>query len=130
MILLIDTSTEWCRIDWIEDDGRRTSTGWRAGRQLAKGLLGTLAEQLAHKGKTWNDLTGIGVFTGPGSFTGLRIGLTVMNTLADGLNIPIVGARGDHWQEEALRRLVHDGENDLIALPYYGAEANITTPRK
>lgn len=130
MILLLDTSTEWCKAVWVDDDWGQTANEWRAERRLAKGLLGWLAEQLAFKDKTWSDLTGIGVFTGPGSFTGLRIGLTVMNTLADSLQIPIVGARGDHWQQEALRRLVHDGENDRIALPYYGSDANITTPRK
>jgi tRNA threonylcarbamoyladenosine biosynthesis protein TsaB len=44
-------------------------------------------------------ISGIGVMKGPGSFTGLRIGLTVVNTLADSLNIPIVGAMGDNWRD-------------------------------
>jgi tRNA threonylcarbamoyladenosine biosynthesis protein TsaB len=128
MILLLDTSTPVCRIAFMDDDGR-TDYEWEANRELAKGLLGWLQEKLGEQGKTWQDLTGIGTFAGPGSFTGLRIGLTVMNTLADSLNIPIVGERGEQWQNEALRRL-NGGENDRIVLPFYGSEANITTPRK
>ena len=129
MILLLDSSTPTCRVVWIDSDGRKTANEWLAERRLAKGLLGWLEEQLANQNKTWKDLTGIGVYTGPGSFTGLRIGLTVMNTFADGLRIPIVGTRGDNWQAEALGRL-EAGENDGITLPYYGSEANITSPRK
>lgn len=128
MILLLDSSTPICRIVLVDGEQRMTRE-WQADRQLAKGLLGWLNEQLTDQDKTFQDLTGIGVFTGPGSFTGLRIGLTVMNTLADSLTIPIVGTRGDDWQQEALRRL-GAGENDRIALPFYGSEANITTPRK
>jgi tRNA threonylcarbamoyladenosine biosynthesis protein TsaB len=102
---------------------------WLAERQLAHGLLGYLKETLAVYDVSWQDLQGIGVFEGPGSFTGLRIGMTVCNTLADSLGVPIVGARGDNWQQDCLNRLA-SGENDSIVLPFYGAEANITKPRK
>ena len=76
-----------------------------------------------------NQLTRLIVFTGPGSFTGLRIGITTMNSLAYGLDIPIVGVNGEKWIENGLQRL-NDGENDRIITPHYGAEANITSPRK
>ena len=64
-----------------------------------------------------------------GKFYGLRIGLTVVNTLADSLNIPIVGAMGDNWRDLALDKL-RSGENEKIVMPEYGATANITAPRK
>lgn len=128
MIILLDTSTPVCKLTTVENDVRKYYE-WQADRQLAKGLLGWLNERLVEEGRTWADITGIGAYLGPGSFTGLRIGLTVLNTLADSLSVPIVGATGDSWQGDALLRLVN-GENDQVTLPYYGSDAKITTPRK
>jgi tRNA threonylcarbamoyladenosine biosynthesis protein TsaB len=128
MIVLLDTSTPVCKLALVNGDARYEDE-WRADRQLAKGLLGYLNEQLQKHGAAFKDITGIGVFTGPGSFTGLRIGLTVLNTLADSTNIPIVGTNGENWQSEALSEL-NEGKNDRIVLPFYGAEANVTAPKK
>lgn len=128
MILLIDTSTPVCRLTFVDGDSR-VDKEWEANRELAKGLLGFLQSNLEALNISWDGLTGIVAFRGPGSFTGLRIGLTVVNTIADAQQIPIVGAIGDTWQEAGLARL-EAGENDHIVLPEYGAQANITTPRK
>lgn len=128
MILLLDTSTPLCRLTFMDGDWRYDDE-WQADRQLAKGLLTYLHDQLEKNDKTWSDISGIGVFSGPGSFTGLRIGLTVLNTLADAEAIPIVGTNGGDWQNHAKERL-SNGENDRIVLPFYGSEAHITKPRK
>ena len=128
MILLLDTSTAVCKVA-ISEGGGFYEAEWQADRELAHGILTFLESELAGRGKTFDDLRGIGVFRGPGSFTGLRIGLTVLNTLADALHIPIVGETGDGWQERALVRL-ESGENDRIVLPLYGSDARITSPRK
>lgn len=128
MILLFDSSTSICKITFIDGDTRYDDE-WQADRTLAKGLLGYLQEQLSKNGKTFTDISGIGVFTGPGSFTGLRIGMTILNTIADSEQVPIVGARGENWQAEALAKL-QAGENEQIVLPFYGGDAHITKPRK
>ena len=128
MILLLDTSTPECRLSLIEGDWRYDNT-WEANRELAKGLLSYLQSQLEAQQKTWKDLTGLGVFKGPGSFTGLRIGITVLNTISYSEGIPIVGETGEDWREKALQRLAND-ESDKVVLPEYGGEANITQPRK
>lgn len=128
MILLLDTSTPMCKLTFVDGDMRHDDE-WQADRTLAKNLLRYLQEQLAVHGKAFDDITAIGAFKGPGSFTGLRIGLTVLNTIADAQQIPIVGASGDDWQEAVLKRL-QAGENDKIVLPLYGGAANITKPRK
>jgi len=128
MILLLDTSTPECRLTFIDGDWRYDAT-WEANRDLAKGLLGYIQSQLESQGKTWKSLTGLGVFKGPGSFTGLRIGITVLNTISYSEGIPIVGETGEAWQKNAVERLLA-GESDKIVLPEYGGEANITQPRK
>ncbi len=128
MIILIDTSTPVCKLSLIDGDWRYDNE-WLAARSLARDLLGYLRDQLAIHGKTWSDISAIGVYEGPGSFTGLRISLTVMNTLADSLAIPIVGASGDDWQSQALAKL-KSGQNQRIVLPQYGSEAHITISKK
>lgn len=129
MILLLDTSTPVCRLALVAKNGKKTNYEWQAGRELAKGLHAFIFEKLQREGCDWHDITGLGVFKGPGSYTGLRIGLTVVNTLADSLEVPIVGSAGDDWQSEALKRLQAD-EDDQLVLPDYGGGANITAPRK
>ncbi len=126
MILLLDTSTPVCKLTLIDADFRLDDT-WEANRGLAAGLLGYIEDKLGNK--TWADLTGLAGYRGPGSFTGLRIGLTVLNTLADSLHIPIVGEMGDDWQKNALARL-RAGDNDQLVMPEYGGDAHITRPKK
>ena len=55
-------------------------------------------DQALKKGKcTLSDLQGVFVIRGPGSFTGLRVGLSVANQFAHQLKIPVIGLRTDEW---------------------------------
>jgi len=128
MIILLDTSTPVCKLTFIDGDWRQDDE-WQADRELAKGLLGYLDKKLQSIDKKWSDITAIGAFEGPGSFTGLRIGLTVLNTIADANSIPIVGGRGDNWQNEVIAKL-KSGKNEKIVLPFYSSEAHITASKK
>lgn len=128
MILLLDTSTAECRLTLREGEIKHDYT-WQADRQLADGLLAFLEEKLALHGAQLQDIEGIGVMRGPGSFTGLRIGVSVLNALASDRQIPIVGTAGDDWKEQAAARLSR-GEDDKLVLPEYGRPANITRPAK
>ena len=66
------------------------------------------------------DLQAILVCTGPGTFTGLRAGITVGNTLAWVLNIPIIGYKnGDKELTLAKSKKLKDSGFLKIALPYY-----------
>lgn len=129
MILLLDTSTPEVSLTLVDEGVQQARLFWQADRQLAHGLLGWLHDALEQHNKDWQDLSAIGVYHGPGSFTGLRIGIAVCNTLADSLDIPIVSAGGDDWQRSVLERLERH-ESEGIVMPEYGRDARITTPRK
>ncbi len=126
--LLLDTSTPTCRIVCVHDD-TWDEYAWEAGRSLAKNLLGYIEEALASSEMSLDELEGIGVFRGPGSFTGLRIGMTVVNTIAWAREIPIITEVDEDWAKRAYVRL-QQGENEQLAKPLYGAPARITTPKK
>ena len=102
---------------------------WHADRQLAHSLLSKINELMASQHANLGTLSGIVVFQGPGSFTGLRIGITVANTLSSSLGVPIVGSGGDDWLVSGARQLAH-GQNIQLVLPQYGAPARITTQKK
>lgn len=63
------------------------------------------------------DITAIAVNQGPGSFTGVRVGITVGNALAWSLNIPIVGYR-EGKLETAITKISQKNFSK-IALPSY-----------
>ncbi|MDB5160906.1 MAG: hypothetical protein JWO96_286 [Candidatus Saccharibacteria bacterium] len=102
---------------------------WEAHRELSVTLLDKTEEILNKSSIDMEQLEGIVVYKGPGSFTGLRIGIAAANALAYGLNIPIVAASGEVWIAEGTKEL-KAGQNAKVALPEYGAPANTTPPRK
>ena len=128
MILALDTSTPTCRV-YIVSDKVTKEYEWEIGRGLADGILGYLRERLQENNCDWSQISAIAAYKGPGSFTGLRIGLTVLNTIADTMDIPIIGETGEDWLERSLKR-IELGESDELVRPLYGREPNITKPRK
>ena len=130
MIFFIDTSTPICRV-WLEDASQELvfHDEWDAGRDLSKDILTYVWGLFQGPDVSWKDVSGIVVYQGPGSFTGLRIGITVMNTVAHSENISIVGETGETWRDTGRQRLM-TGKNDQLVMPMYGADANITQPRK
>ncbi len=130
MLLGVKTDGPTVEFYLYDRNGRAVAAKtWEAGRTLARYLLQELAQFLAENDCSFETLTGLFVFKGPGSFTGLRIGITVMNTLAYAQSLPIVGEMGEQWTAKALSRLTN-GENDQTVLPEYGAAARVTAPRK
>lgn len=127
MYVAIRTDTSDTEIYRLDENGKiERQKLWPAGRTLARDLPGEIDGLIDGK---YSDVTGIIVFKGPGSFTGLRIGITVANALAYAENIPIVGTNGTDWLKSGLTQLA-SGADDKIVLPEYGAPATITAPKK
>jgi tRNA threonylcarbamoyladenosine biosynthesis protein TsaB len=128
IILTIRTDKPDAELGLYEDDTRLADYSWLAHRQLAETIHTKIKTMLETNGRSFQDIEGIVVFKGPGSFTGLRIGLSVANALAEGLGASIVAENGEDWAAKGCRRLGRK-ENERIALPEYGA-APLTTPPK
>lgn len=130
MYLALKTSSETTEMYLLNESGEELKKDiWLSERRLADELLARLEDFLKSAHKTWDDLTGLVVFLGPGSFTGLRIGITVMNTIAFTKHIPIAGAKNDDWLVDGASNLAN-GEDDRQCVPFYGAEPNITQPKR
>lgn len=129
IILTLRTDNPEAEIGLFSDQDRLAHETWHAHRELSNTLLQKVTDLLEANNKALQDVQGIVCYQGPGSFTGLRIGLTVANALAYSLLVPIVAAMGADWVQKGIERL-HAGEDDKITLPHYGADAHITVPRK
>ncbi|MEK7620947.1 MAG: tRNA (adenosine(37)-N6)-threonylcarbamoyltransferase complex dimerization subunit type 1 TsaB [Patescibacteria group bacterium] len=129
MILAIDTSTSECKMFLVRDSSVVADKNWLAERRLALELLEQLETFLAENNCKFEDIKGLVIFRGPGSFTGLRIGITVFNALADSLAVPIVGEVGGDWLKVGIERLASN-KVDAIVLPEYGMPPHITQPKK
>lgn len=129
IILTIKTDNPEAELGLYDGNSQLAYETWQAHRELAETIHKKIAEVLKRAGKDWDDIGGIVCFAGPGSFTGLRIGLSVGNALGYGLSVPIVSQKTEAWIKDGIKRLLA-GKADPLALPEYGAEAHITTPRK
>lgn len=90
-ILAVDTATEICGVAIMIDEEIVTESITPQGRTHAQGLLETIRWALVEAGTTIADLTGLVVTQGPGSFTGLRIGISTVKGLAAAIGKPMVG---------------------------------------
>jgi tRNA threonylcarbamoyladenosine biosynthesis protein TsaB len=95
-LLAIDTATSRVAIAIARATGEPDApalaeASWEAGQRHGETLLPALDRLLSEHNVRRSDLTAVVVGTGPGTFTGLRVGLATAKGLAHGLGIPIVG---------------------------------------
>lgn len=90
MILAIDTSAAQCAVALVGDIAT-ASRSESMTRGHAEALFPMIDDVLAELSVDFRDLTRIAVCTGPGSFTGLRVGIAAARGLALGLGVPALG---------------------------------------
>lgn len=93
-LLAIDTSEQSCSVALLKGDTVECAASEHIGRGHAERLLPLIEEQLGQAGRSYADLSRIAVTTGPGTFTGLRIGLSVARGLALQADLPCIGLTG------------------------------------
>jgi tRNA threonylcarbamoyl adenosine modification protein YeaZ len=91
MLLAIDTSTDTASLALVQDSQVLAELTWRCEQNHSVELLPRLADLLGRSKSSLQSINCIIVAKGPGSFNGLRVGVSTAKGLAFSLGIPIVG---------------------------------------
>lgn len=91
MILCLETATSICSVALCNDNGVAASRESSDSRSHASLLTVFIAEVLAEIGLKASDLDAVAVSKGPGSYTGLRIGVSVAKGIAFAASVPLIG---------------------------------------
>jgi tRNA threonylcarbamoyladenosine biosynthesis protein TsaB len=91
MLLAIDTATRVASIAVYGADGVHAETTWRSRENHTVELMAQIIRLLALANVAKSELTAIGVALGPGSFTGLRVGMSVAKGMAFAAHLSLFG---------------------------------------
>jgi tRNA threonylcarbamoyladenosine biosynthesis protein TsaB len=124
-LLAIDTSTQMAGLALYAADTLLAELAWPAGRAQTTALLGEIDRLLGLSGLRPPDLGAVAVAIGPGSFNGLRVGLSTAKGLAFALDLPLLGVptldavaypHGGHGR--AVRAVIAAGRGRLVSALY------------
>jgi tRNA threonylcarbamoyladenosine biosynthesis protein TsaB len=134
MLLALDTSTSSAGLALVaQSDAPRTVAehNWEVGQRHSVELLPRLEALLAGAGVRWDQLTGMAVATGPGSFNGLRVALSTAKALCLALGLPLYGvptldvaAWGYAYADAPLWALLEAGRGQLYTARYFAPAAS------
>ena len=91
MLLAIDTATHVAGLALYDQSGPRAEQVWYTANNHSVELMPLIVRMCEQTGLTPAGLSAVAVSLGPGSFTGLRVGLSVAKGLAVALSIPVFG---------------------------------------
>ena len=94
LVLAVESSTHHGSVALADDRGPVASAGLAVPRRHGEFLAPAIAFVLAQAGRTVDDVTAVAVGTGPGLFTGLRVGIATAATFAAVRHLPAVGISG------------------------------------
>ena len=116
-LLAIDTSGTTALVALGSPDGALIDERrWQAGYRHGEELLARTDELLVANRVVLAQLSGIVVGTGPGAFTGMRVGIATAKALAYGLDVPIAGVATSEALLVAARAVAGVPESHVVAL--------------
>ena len=91
MLLAIDTSTAVTGLACYDESGLLAECCWLSGREQTVQLLPQLDMLLRHVGRAPSDVRAVGVALGPGSWSGLRVGMSIAKGFVIACDLPLIG---------------------------------------
>ena len=125
IILFIDTSTISTVVAVLNNDKILDKVVWNGSGELSDSLLVKIDELLKKLNISPHDISSIAVNPGPGSYTGLRIGISTVNAISWSRKIPIRSAR-----LEGNKIIFLTPPSIKAVIPIYSGLPNITRPKK
>lgn len=114
LILGIETATATCATALCQDGALLGEIRFKQKKVHAEILSGMVENLMAQCQATFKDLDGIAVSIGPGSFTGLRIGMAMAKGIAFAQNVEIVGI---HTPDAIASNIVPDETEIIVVMP-------------
>lgn len=125
-LLAIDTATQYMSIALHDGGAMIAEHSWHSGNHHSVELAPAVQGMLDHASVTPNDLTALAVSTGPGSYTGLRIGVALAKGMALANDLPLVGissldilAAAQPPMQGALLLVLGAGRSRIVAARYH-----------
>lgn len=113
-ILNIETSTGVCSVSVSDKDAILAARESRIDRSHASMLTVFIGEAMAEAGIGYNELSGVAVSRGPGSYTGLRIGVSAAKGICYGADIPLIALDTLLIMARGLLRNIADNDGLLL----------------
>ena len=132
-VLAIDSARSEGGVALVRNGTVASSASLGRAPGFSESLFGTVADLLAGQGLTLGDMDGFAAATGPGSFTGIRVGLVAAKALAEAHRLPLVGvsslqALASAAPGENARVAVLDARRGEVFAGFYDHQSNPLSP--
>ncbi len=124
-ILAIDTASKICSVAILEEEQIIDEINLHNGHTHSENLMPIMAEILDKNNLTLENIDLLSCSTGPGSFTGIRIGIATIKAIAEVVRIPVIGvtsletlARSD--ESEKVKIALIDARNNQVYCGVFG----------
>lgn len=132
IILAMDTSSSRLSLALWEHGRLLAGSGLVPQKRQAEVILGEIENLFARAGLAPKQLGGLAVGLGPGSFTGLRVGIAVAQGLAQVLGLPVAGVSSFRaaaaGSQSALALVLEDARRDMVYAALYANQEGACQP--